>query len=74
MAPQSHESDAAQTLAKTMALAHRDARGDTADGADLYVAACASCHYNSGAMPLTVRPELALNSALTGPDPANLFT
>ena len=70
---QSRASTAQQTLAKTMTLAHRDARGDSSDGADLYVAACESCHYNGGAMPLTVRPELALNSALTGPDPANLI-
>ena len=70
---QSREKVADETLAATMLLAHRDARGDSADGADLYVAACASCHYNGGAMPLEVRPELALNSALTGPDPANLI-
>ena len=67
------EGESDQTLATKMALAHRDARNDNADGAELYVAACASCHYNGGATPLEVRPELALNSALTGPDPANLI-
>jgi mono/diheme cytochrome c family protein len=70
---ESRTGDAEQTLATAMALAHRDARNDTADGADLYVAACASCHYNGTSIPLTARPELALNSALTGPDPANLI-
>ena len=42
-------------------------------GARLYAAACASCHYNSGSAPLPVRPDLALNSALSLPDPANLI-
>jgi mono/diheme cytochrome c family protein len=41
--------------------------------ARLYTAACASCHYNSDSAPLTVRPDLALNSALSLPDPANLI-
>jgi mono/diheme cytochrome c family protein len=41
--------------------------------ARLYAAACASCHYNSGGAPLTVRPDLALNSALSLSDPANLI-
>src|SRR5262249_17540089 len=40
--------------------------------ARLYVAACGSCHYNSGA-PLEVRPELALNTALTSPEPTNFI-
>jgi mono/diheme cytochrome c family protein len=41
--------------------------------ARLYTAACASCHYNSGRAPLAARPDLALNSALNLPDPANLI-
>ena len=40
--------------------------------ARLYMAACASCHYNAGA-PLAVRPDLALNSALNLPDPTNFI-
>ena len=40
--------------------------------ARLYTAACASCHYNAGKAPLAVRPDLALNSALSLPDPTNL--
>src|SRR5216683_1226257 len=41
--------------------------------ARLYLAACASCHYNSGHAPLAVRPDLALNSALNLSDPTNLI-
>jgi mono/diheme cytochrome c family protein len=39
--------------------------------ADLYVSACLSCHYNAGSTPLSARPELALNSALTLSEPTN---
>jgi mono/diheme cytochrome c family protein len=41
--------------------------------ARLYTEACASCHYNSGHAPLAVRPDLALNSALSLPEPTNLI-
>ena len=41
--------------------------------ARLYVAACGYCHYNSGATPVEVRPELALNTALTLPEPTNFI-
>jgi mono/diheme cytochrome c family protein len=41
--------------------------------ADLYAAACIACHYNSGTVPLPARPELALNSALTLPEPTNFI-
>lgn len=41
--------------------------------ANLYASACVSCHYNSGAEPLGTRPELALNSALTLPEPTNFI-
>jgi mono/diheme cytochrome c family protein len=41
--------------------------------ADLYVSACIACHYNSGAVPVPARPELALNSALTSSDPTNFI-
>lgn len=43
-------------------------------GARLYAAACASCHYNGGAAePSPLRPDLALNSAVTLDDPTNLI-
>jgi mono/diheme cytochrome c family protein len=41
--------------------------------ADLYASACLSCHYNTGPAPLPARPELALNSALTLPEPTNFI-
>ena len=51
-----------------------DAGARQLDGdARLYIAACASCHYNSGQAPLAVRPDLALNSALNLPDPTNFI-
>lgn len=40
--------------------------------ARLYVAACASCHFNSGA-PNPLRPDLALNSAVSLSEPNNLI-
>ncbi len=50
------------------------ASGQSAErGANLYLAACASCHSNSNGAPQLLRPELTLNSALTAPDPANLL-
>ena len=41
--------------------------------ADLYASACLSCHYNGGAAPLPARPELALNSALSLPEPTDFI-
>jgi mono/diheme cytochrome c family protein len=41
--------------------------------ADLYASACMSCHYNRGPTPLDARPELALNSSLTLPEPTNFI-
>jgi mono/diheme cytochrome c family protein len=41
--------------------------------AKLYAGACIGCHYNAGPTPLAVRPELALNSALTLPEPTNFI-
>jgi len=46
---------------------------DSDPGARLYVAACASCHYNSGRVPLADRPDLALHTPLNLPDPTNLI-
>jgi mono/diheme cytochrome c family protein len=39
----------------------------------LYAGACIACHYNAGPTPLSVRPELALNSALNLPEPTNFI-
>jgi cytochrome c553 len=41
--------------------------------ASLYASACLSCHYNSATGPLSARPELALNSALTLAEPTNFI-
>jgi mono/diheme cytochrome c family protein len=41
--------------------------------ARLYAGACLGCHYNAGRTALAVRPELALNSALTLPEPTNFI-
>jgi mono/diheme cytochrome c family protein len=41
--------------------------------ARLYAGACVGCHYNVGPDPLAARPELALNSALTLPEPTNFI-
>jgi mono/diheme cytochrome c family protein len=41
--------------------------------ASLYASACLSCHYNTGAVPLPARPELALNSALSLHEPTNFI-
>lgn len=44
------------------------------EGARLYAAACASCHFNSGAdQPNPLRPDLALSSAVNLDDPTNLI-
>ena len=40
---------------------------------DFYAAACMSCHYNRGQVPIAARPELALSSALTMSEPTNFI-
>jgi len=62
-------------VARAMSYAPLDATGAGQHDADarLYLAACASCHYNSGRTPLAVRPDLALNNALNLPEPANFI-
>ncbi len=65
---------AAPAVARALAADRADvgaARGDA--DARLYTAACASCHYNAGAAPNPYRPDLALSSAVSLPDPANLI-
>jgi mono/diheme cytochrome c family protein len=61
-----------EVLAKAMSVSGLDTQEENDPGAGLYIAACASCHYNSGPAPLIARPELALNSALTAAEPTNL--
>ncbi|HTT40256.1 MAG TPA: cytochrome c [Burkholderiales bacterium] len=59
-------------LAKAMSVSGVDEKAEDDPGDRLYMAACASCHYNRGPEPLIARPELALNSALTAAQPTNL--
>ena len=60
-------------VARAMSYAAAPGAGQESDpDARFYTAACASCHYNSGA-PLAVRPDLALNSAVNLSDPTNLI-
>jgi mono/diheme cytochrome c family protein len=59
-------------VARAMSYAPLGTGQETGRDARLYMAACASCHYNAGA-PLGARPELALNNALNLPDPSNFI-
>jgi len=61
----------AVSLAMSSALAKEGALSDP--DARLYIAACASCHYNATNAPLAARPDLALNSAVHLSDPSNLI-
>jgi mono/diheme cytochrome c family protein len=63
--------DAAVT--KALATSHLGSVQEYDPDARLYAAACIACHYNAGPTPLPVRPELALNSALTLPEPTNFI-
>ena len=65
--------NADQALAKAMAMAQRDPGVVPEHGAQVYLSACASCHYNGGAAPLPARPELALSITINGPDPGNFI-
>ena len=65
--------DAESRLAALVESSAVDPRHSTDPGADLYRSACASCHYNSAVPPVLLRPDLALNSALTSADPTNLI-
>ncbi|MBT2189417.1 c-type cytochrome [Sphingobium nicotianae] len=65
--------EAAPVIAKAL-VADRSSLGPLADAdARLYTAACASCHYNAGTQPNPLRPDLALNSAVSLSDPTNLI-
>ena len=71
----------AASHAQAMAAAIQ--RADAADGLDLqrreepgarlYVAACASCHYNAAGVPLKHRPELAHLTLVNAADPDELI-
>ena len=60
-------------VARAMAYTRLASGRDLDPGARLYAVACASCHYNSGRVPLAARPDLALDSPVNLPDPTNLI-
>jgi mono/diheme cytochrome c family protein len=50
-----------------------DAGKETEPGANLYLAACASCHYSPAAKPPAVQGSLSLSTAITADDPSNFI-
>lgn len=64
---------AATALALAASRRLVDAGRETEPGANLYLAACASCHYSPTAKPPAVQGSLALSTALTADDPANFI-
>ena len=65
-------SSVAEVVAKSMSRSGLGTEEASDPGANLFRAACASCHYNRGPTPLTARPELGLSSALAGAEPNDL--
>jgi mono/diheme cytochrome c family protein len=65
-------SGSAEALATAMSRSGLGVEEPSDPGASLFRAACASCHYNSGATPLAARPELGLSSALAAAEPTDL--
>jgi mono/diheme cytochrome c family protein len=65
-------SGGADVLAKAMSRSGLGTEEAHEQGAELFRAGCASCHYNSGATPLAARPELGLSSALAAAEPTDL--
>jgi mono/diheme cytochrome c family protein len=64
---------AGPAIARALAVSALGTGQQSDPAARLYTAACASCHYNGGAGINPLRPDLALNSALSLPEPANLI-
>ncbi len=64
---------AAPAIARAMAANHAGLGLTASPDTRLYTAACASCHYNAGDGPNALRPDLALNTAVSLDDPANLI-
>ena len=60
-------------MSRALATSHLGSGQEYDPDARLYAAACVACHYNAGPTPLPARPELALNSALTLPEPTNFI-
>jgi mono/diheme cytochrome c family protein len=60
-------------VSRALATSHLGSGQEFDPDARLYAGACMACHYNAGPTPLSARPELALNSALTLPEPTNFI-
>jgi len=58
---------------RALATSHLGSGQEYDLNARLYGAACMACHYNGGPVVIAARPELALNSALTLPEPTNFI-
>ncbi|TMN20636.1 cytochrome c [Pseudoxanthomonas sp. X-1] len=63
----------ADVLAKAMAGDALSPAHQLDQAANLYNAACASCHYNIAPHPQLARPELGLNNAFTADEPDTLI-
>ncbi len=66
----------AQEVATLMArngMLPASATAEEKRGEVIFKNSCAGCHYNPPGLPNVLRPELSLNSAVTGPDPTNLL-
>ncbi|HEY2529683.1 MAG TPA: cytochrome c [Xanthobacteraceae bacterium] len=61
------------TVKEALAKSGLGTSGEYDPDARLYAGACVGCHYNAPPTPLSARPELALNSALTLPEPTNFI-
>jgi mono/diheme cytochrome c family protein len=62
-----------EIMAAMMVQAASARSAEDEEGARLYASTCVACHYNRPGAPLAERPEMALNSAVTGPDPATFI-
>jgi mono/diheme cytochrome c family protein len=68
-----HQHDIDATVREALETSPLGSGQDYDPDAGLYAAACLSCHYNRGPVPLSARPELALSSALTLADPTDFI-
>ncbi len=66
-------SDPAQVVQTAISASDTSVGDDGNASANIYAAACVSCHYNSGSAPLSSRPELALSSSLALSEPTNFI-
>lgn len=69
----SAQGNAQSVAATTINAAHQRTRTDRSHGENVYISACAGCHYNAAKNPIALRAELSLNSAVTADDPTNLL-